>query len=221
LVLLLLLLLLLPRQESRCEAAAAADPESEAWTTILSRSSVIEDSRMVCKLLQVSRSHAAAVHAQLEGRLSVQLTASSLTRAQQFAAWMQRNSLILQEVRVSLAKADASAWGVSTAAATTAEGTATAISKGLALLAGNIPPPPAAEAAAAPAAAAVTGLRAVKARRACEQRKRPDSITAWRGNPANSPGARNAAADAAKSVERGTGCIPTERSRPGSACRND
>jgi hypothetical protein len=47
--------LLLPLQEQHrhTAAATAADPGSEAWTTILSHASVLQDPRVVCKLLQV------------------------------------------------------------------------------------------------------------------------------------------------------------------------
>jgi hypothetical protein len=155
---LLLLLLLLQEPHRHTAAATAVDPGSEAWTAILSHASVVQDSRGVCKLLQVSRSYAAAVHAQLAGRLTVQLTADTFTAARQFSAWMRGNSIILQAIRVSLTPADASTWCLPQPAATAVQARAAALIIGLMMLAGTHP-----AATQAPAAASLSGLRSFTA----------------------------------------------------------
>ncbi|KAF6261743.1 hypothetical protein COO60DRAFT_734733 [Scenedesmus sp. NREL 46B-D3] len=155
-----------PLAEPGDHPAEAADPDGETWTSILSCVTVVQDPHVICKLLQVSRGFAAAVHAQLAGRLSAQLKASSLTRAQQFTGWVVRNSTILHKISISLTDTGPSPWKCSQAAAAAADARAAALSTGLEWLAGTPPPAAAAAAqasAAAAAAAVVTGVRAFSA----------------------------------------------------------
>jgi hypothetical protein len=84
------------------------DPSSEIWTALFSHAAAANDVKLSCKLLQLSKAHAAATRAQLAGQLHVQLNIATPLAGQAFAAWLQRNSCLLQKLQVALTGAVAS-----------------------------------------------------------------------------------------------------------------
>lgn len=100
----LLLAWLLVEQQKAPSCSAASDPDSEPWTALLARAASNNDIQLACKLLRLSKGHAAAVRMQLAGQLQLQAKmASSYMRPPTLAAWLLCNGCMLQTLQVSLA----------------------------------------------------------------------------------------------------------------------
>jgi hypothetical protein len=95
-------LLLACKQQQAGQYHDLHDPSSQLWTAIFAHAAAANDVKLSCKLLQLSKAHAAAARAQLAGQVQVQLNIASPLAGQNVAAWLLRNSCMLQKLQLAL-----------------------------------------------------------------------------------------------------------------------